>query len=536
MPTNKLLIMNVLTEEEYQKIDNFCVKHSGEESLPQIAAFLKEQFSLDLTTDSDVVSGFIADSSNLPGTASALLRPSSQRECAIIFRVCYKAGIPYTISAGRSNLTGSATPNNGIVISTTFMMSPEPEVDRSKMIIKAPVGIILEELRNLVLEQSQKKFIFPVNPTSRSDAAVGGAIACNASGFTPGDIGSIRSWVDSIEFLLPNGMKISAKKGDYISSDGKFILCQGGDESDFPVPLYERTALKNASGPFSSSQGVMDFIDLVVGSEGLFGMVMACTLNLQNNPSDYMDIFFSLSTEDAALQFLGYLRNQMSDNLSSLSALEYFGIHCREYMEHQGRLFRGDDEVGIYIQVPLTDKTIEDAAEEWFEILMNSECDIKEEAIILLDNDRDRKIFMEARHSLPANSLEVVQNRGTFTIMTDTVVPPSNFAAFLDYTNGLIRSEGMDYLSFGHMGDCHLHFMILPEKEQLARAAELYDMIVAKSSEMGGVYSGEHGTGKRKRKDFLKCYGAQAVEEVRRCKAAVDPLFLLNRGNVFLIE
>ncbi|MCK4423671.1 MAG: hypothetical protein KAV18_06330 [Candidatus Omnitrophica bacterium] len=45
-------------------------------------------------------------------------------------------------------------------------------------------------------------------------------------------------------------------------------------------------------------------------------------------------------------------------------------------------------------------------------------------------------------------------------------------------------------------------------------------------------FLGEHGTGKRKRADFLKCYGPEAVEEVRCSKAAVDPDFLLNRNNV----
>ena len=55
---------------------------------------------------------------------------------------------------------------------------------------------------------------------------------------------------------------------------------------------------------------------------------------------------------------------------------------------------------------------------------------------------------------------------------------------------------------------------------------------MAKSADLGGVYSGEHGTGKRKRRDFLRCYGQAAVEQVRRSKAALDPEFLLNRGNV----
>jgi len=61
---------------------------------------------------------------------------------------------------------------------------------------------------------------------------------------------------------------------------------------------------------------------------------------------------------------------------------------------------------------------------------------------------------------------------------------------------------------------------------------EAYNQIVEKSAELGGVYSAEHGTGKRKRPDFLNCYGQGAVDQVHLTKSAVDPDFLLNRGNV----
>lgn len=151
---------------------------------------------------------------------------------------------------------------------------------------------------------------------------------------------------------------------------------------------------------------------------------------------------------------------------------------------------------------------------------------------MLLDTERNWAMFMEARHSLPANALEVVKHRGAFTIMTDTVVPPDRFEEFLAFTHRLLNEAGMEYLAFGHFGDCHLHFTLLPHREQLDQGVALYDAIVAKSADLGGVYSGEHGTGKRKRKDFLRCYGPAAVEEVRRCKAAVDPGCVLNRGNV----
>jgi FAD/FMN-containing dehydrogenase len=82
------------------------------------------------------------------------------------------------------------------------------------------------------------------------------------------------------------------------------------------------------------------------------------------------------------------------------------------------------------------------------------------------------------------------------------------------------------------MGDCHLHFTLLPEAGTMELAVDLYDRIVDRAASLGGVYSGEHGTGKRKRKDFIRCYGREGAEQVLRCKRAIDPGPILNRGDV----
>lgn len=544
MGGNVMRPVGVLAPPEYAEIDRFSSGCRGTlaslKMLPQLAAFLAERFSVELTLDQDIIVGFTADSSNLPGSARGLCRPSSERECAAIFRACFKAGIPFTMSGGRSNLTGSATPpsdeGGGVLVSTLKMLTPEVKVDVEGMSVTSPVGIILEDMRRIVLEESGGRLMYPVDPTSRTDATVGGTIACNASGFVPGEAGATRQWVASLDLLFPDGLTVRASRGQYVSSGGKFVLEREGAGSDLPVPTYPRPTIKNAGGPYSSPDGVLDFVDLVVGSEGIFGLVTACTLKLAPRPPEHLDLFFSLPSETDALALYHYLSGRLHGEFGRLSAFEYFGVDCRRYMDHERRLFRGEDQVGVYLQVPLPDGTLEDAAEEWLGLLLEADCSVDEDAILLLDNDRDRNVFMEARHSMPANALEVVQRRGTYTIMTDTVVPPEHFAEFLEYTHRIIRAEGMDYLSFGHLGDCHLHFTILPEKGELARAGELYDMIVARSAELGGVYSGEHGTGKRKRGDFLRCYGRAAVEEIRRCKAAVDPAFLLNRGNVVDVE
>ncbi|MBN2332576.1 MAG: FAD-binding oxidoreductase [Deltaproteobacteria bacterium] len=534
MASSTITLLDVLTADEYDVLDHCCRECHGSSDLPKLADFLNRHFAVQLSLDPDVVAGYATDSSNLPGHAEALCRPASERECAIILRACHQSNIPLTISAGQSNLTGSATAEGGVVLSLVKMTSPSVAVDATNKLVTTPVGIVLEEMRNQVLEQSSKKLYYPVDPTSRADAWIGGTLSCNASGFTPGEIGATREWVEAIDFLLPNGLKIHAKRGDYSSRAGEFKLKHGNQSLLLPVPTYPRPAIKNASGPFSSADGTMDFIDLVVGSEGLFGLITACTLKLAERPASYLELFFSLPAESNALAFLDYLGNRLAGDFGRLAALEYFGVNCRQYMDHETKLFHGNNQVGIYLQVPVLQTPIEEMTESWFNLLLAAGCGIDPEAVLLLDNEPMQRTFMEARHSMPANALEVVQQRGTYTIMTDTVVPPAAFAEFLAYVHDLIISEGIDYLSFGHFGDCHLHFTLLPEKENLNRASAIYDQIIAKSAALGGVYSGEHGTGKRKRKDFLRCFDEQAIVQLKRCKGAVDPGFLLNRGNVFV--
>ena len=77
-----------------------------------------------------------------------------------------------------------------------------------------------------------------------------------------------------------------------------------------------------------------------------------------------------------------------------------------------------------------------------------------------------------------------------------------------------------------------MHFHLIPKKEQEKESLEIYDYLIDLSSKLGGVYSAEHGTGKRKRNDFKKCYGEEAVEMVNKLKSTLDPNHLLNRGNL----
>ena len=114
-----------------------------------------------------------------------------------------------------------------------------------------------------ILELSNNNLFYPVNPTSRNDAFVGGTLSCNASGFIPGDKGATRYWVKEIEFLLPNGDMVDIKRGQYISNKGVFTLQYDEKSIQLPMPTYKRPKIKNASGLYSDENGKVDLIDLI---------------------------------------------------------------------------------------------------------------------------------------------------------------------------------------------------------------------------------------------------------------------------------
>ena len=79
-----------------------------------------------------------------------------------------------------------------MILSTVLLTSPSIKLDINNKYVLSPVGIPLEKLRNEVLDLSDNTLFYPVNPTSRNDALVGGTLSCNASGFIPGNKGATR--------------------------------------------------------------------------------------------------------------------------------------------------------------------------------------------------------------------------------------------------------------------------------------------------------------------------------------------------------
>ena len=520
---------NSLLEKEKSKI----LKFSKNYSLGRLYDFLSNEYYIDCSLDQDIIKPYTTDWSNIPGgNADLLVRPINNFQCALILKICDVNKIPITISAGQTNLTGSATPFGGIVLSTSKLNQEDIVVSTQKKYVKTPVGITLEFMRDEVLKQSQSKLYYPVDPTSRHDAYVGGTLSSNASGFIPGEKGATRYWVRQIEFMLLNGYILNIKRGQYVSKDGIFTIICGDEKINVPIPKYNRPKIKNASGPYSAASEDIDFIDLIIGSEGIFGIITSCKLNLAIRPKKYLELFLRLNSEDKAIALHSYLYKKFNNDLSVVTALEYFGYNCQSYMKNKEFLFRNENEVGIYIQIPIYQDSIDQAIENWAHLLKSFDNKIDFDSIIILNDPVNWKKFFEARHSIPDEALTKTKSLGGISIITDTIVPPQNFKKYLFKIHQKLQSSNIEYLLFGHLGDCHLHFHLIPTGEQQDKSIEVYNDMIDLSAKLGGVYSAEHGTGKRKQYDFEKCYGSKAIDMIKKTKSCFDSDFLLNRGNV----
>jgi D-lactate dehydrogenase (cytochrome) len=103
----------------------------------------------------------------------------------------------------------------------------------------------------------------------------------------------------------------------------------------------------------------------------------------------------------------------------------------------------------------------------------------------------------------------------------------------MDDYHTVLRNSKLDYVIFGHIGENHVHVNILPKNmEELKIGEKLYEKFAKRAVEYGGSISAEHGIGKIK-KEFLKImYSPKDLEEMRLIKKKLDPLLILNFGNI----
>ncbi len=446
---------------------------------------LTEELGDIVSTDPAELDAARADKSGhvATGTPLAVVHARTIADVQATLRIATETRTPVVTRGAGTGLAGGANASTGEIVLSTVSMTAILEIAEDDELAVVEPGIINADL-NAVL--ATKGLWFAPDPASRAIATVGGNIATNAGGLLCVKYGVTRESVLGLKVVL---------------ADGRLI------------EVGHRT-IKGVTG--------FDLTALMIGSEGLLGVIVEATLRLKRldlAPISTIGAYFpsvELAARAAAVISSSGLRPaimELIDKQAMTDIAAYLHLDVREepYLLVQtdgaAAAMEADAALGI-IRSLGGDAELSTSPEEGARLL------------------GIRRAFHPAEES-----------RGT-VLIEDVCVPRSALPAMFAAIEEIGRKYELSIPTVAHAGDGNLHpnfvFEVDPTQEggvpeKVWKAAD--EMFVT-ALRLGGTLTGEHGVGILKKRWLGDELGSDQLELQRQVKAVFDPLNLLNPGKV----
>ncbi len=516
-----------------------------------------------LILDPDDLALLAADAAAMRGTGAAgLLVPSSAAQLGRWLRRHPRHRV--LAQGALTSLTGGATPERDVVVSTRRMTSLRVESDRLRATVGA--GVVLADLQEALAASS---LYYPPAPT-HDGATIGGNVSTNAAGAATFKYGTTRDWVQRIRVVLRHGDDLELRRGDLALSPGDRLRLEGTRRIDLTVPRYVSPPVKKSSAGYFVSDP-WDPIDLFIGSEGTLGIITEVELSVVPRPAVLTGLVFMPSLGET-LSLVHSLRERSMANRArgsrhglDVRSIEYFDHRCLELLRQADKLSehgidvppgavacllfeqeiqpRGsgsDDIVDRLVAVHEGGAPGDDAVGELMAVLL--EHGVVERTELALPSDaRRRKQLAAVREAIPLSVSEYLKRQqardpAVHKAAGDMIVPFERFGAMLSRYGEAFRAEGVDVAVFGHISDGNVHPNALPrDAADMDRAKRVLLALAREAKSMGGCPLSEHGVGKHplKKQMLLEYWGADVIDEMRAIKRAFDPGWTLARGVYF---
>ena len=463
----------------------------------------------------DEIQSFLTDASFIrDGHADRVFLPETIEEVAEVLAAANRERTPVTVSGAGTGTVGGRVPFGGIVLATD-RLNKIKSVENGRAVAEA--GVILADFQRAV---DLKGMLYPPDPTERG-CFLGGTVATNASGARTFKYGPTRNYIEGLKVVLASGEVLALRR-----QEGDFLKDLSVHVSKIPLPTYRPPATrKNAAGYFFTPD--MDALDLFIGSEGTLAVICEIEARLVPKPQGLLSGVVFFANESDVLAFVTEARRGAVD----ARALEFFDNESLNFLRQKYPEIPGAAVAAIFFEQETTDSTEEAILNRWLALLD------KHHAFTdswFATNEQDQARLREFRHQLPVLMNEWFAHYRQRKVSTDMAVPDEAFPGLFDLYKQTLRSSGLRYTIFGHIGDNHVHVNILPRDEnEGARARELYVRFLKYAASVGGTLSAEHGVGKLKR-DYLRLfYTDDQLRQMAALKKTFDPNGILGRGNIF---
>jgi len=508
---------------------------------------------------------YLTDESRKQGRVTALAFPRNTAEVCGAVLAAKTMGLSVTVSGARTGITAGAVPDGGMLISLERMnriRGVRPAGDGS-LLVRCEAGVPLSDVQRALRDarfddtsdwdaESQEaiellrrtRYVYPPDPTETS-AALGGTVACNASGAHSFRYGPTRPYVSALCVVLADGACLRIARGQvHADADGViFLRSADGELKQCSSTSYSWPSTKNSAGYYSEPE--MDLIDLFIGSEGTLGIITEVEVRVVEAPDTSCAALVFLSGEDHALALTVRMRD-CRDALG-LEAIEYVGPNALQLLRERRSLLGAASGVpsclpdsavcGIYIDMGCAAAGLTEALAHLSALI--SECGA-DPGICWAALDKDERERLRVfRHALPetvnARIAEIRQSHPTVTKLgTDMAVPDAHLREVIRLYRTHLDDAGLDYVIFGHIGDNHLHVNILPRTPaEYEQGWQLYHRFAEQVVRMGGSPVAEHGVGKLKTEFLSVLFGSSGVDQMLAVKRVFDPEMRLAPGTLF---
>jgi glycolate oxidase len=411
--------------------------------------------------------------------------PETTEQVSQVLAYCHAEGIKVVPRGAGTSLSGGALPLEDGVLLGMAKFNKIKEIDFANRIAVVEPGVTNLAVSNAVAHAG---FYYAPDPSSQIACTIGGNVAENSGGVHCLKYGMTTNNVLGCEIVLITGE----------------VLRIGGKHLD--------------------SEGY-DLLGLIIGSEGLLGVVTEVTVRLLKKPETARAVLVGFpSSEDAgecvsAIIGAGIIPGGME-------MMDRPAIHAAEAFVHAG--YPLDVEALLIVE-------LDGPAAEVDHLIARVETIANECRAVsckVSTSEQERLLFWAGRKA----AFPAVGRISPDYYCMDGTIPRAQLPLVLKRMKELSAKYGLAVANVFHAGDGNLHPLILYDSNkpgELDRAESFGSDILRLCVEVGGVLTGEHGVGVEKRDLMPVMFSEIDLNAQQRVKCAFDAKGLLNPGKVF---
>lgn len=420
--------------------------------------------------------------SHLPDIA---VLPKTTAEVVEIVRIAREFGVPVTPRGAGTGLAGGAIAARGGIMVVLTRMTRILEInERDRYAIVEPGVINLD----LSLTTMPRGYFFAPDPSSQRACTIGGNVANNSGGPHCLKYGVTSNHILGVEVVLPNGE----------------LIWTGG-----PAP----------EGPGIDLTGVL------VGSEGMLGVITKVMVRLTRNPEAINVLLAPFPSIDSASNAVSAI---VAAGVlpAALEMMDRLSTQAVEAAFHAG--YPTDAEAVLLVEIDGLSEAVAESSEAITQICRQHDAT----EVRVAESEAEREALWFARKAAFGAMGRLTPNY----YLQDATVPRTKLPQTLHRVGEISKEYRLRVANVFHAGDGNLHPLILfdrYEKGAIERVLNAGTELLNYCVEVGGTISGEHGIGLEKKDYLTLIYGADDLAAMAGLKTSFDPLNYFNPEKVF---